>query len=120
MRLIDGDVLIEKFNEKVDMAECLIDERTAERFATFCALADAVEESHTVDAVPIVRCKDCKWSHTPYTDGFEKIFPRGALSCRMGRGLNQDPFGERLPNDDSLVSGDDFCSSGERKEGAEC
>ena len=54
MRLIDADVLIEKFNEKVDMAECLIDERTAERFATFCALADAVEESHTVDAVPVV------------------------------------------------------------------
>lgn len=49
MRLIDGDALIEKFNEKVDMAECLIDARTAERFATFCTLADAVEEMPTVD-----------------------------------------------------------------------
>ena len=54
MRLIDGDALIEKFNEKVDMAECLIDARTAERFATFCALADAVEEMPTVDAVEVV------------------------------------------------------------------
>ena len=53
MRLIDGDALIEKFNEKVDMAECLIDARTAERFATFCALADAVEEMPTVDAVEV-------------------------------------------------------------------
>lgn len=79
-----------------------------------------IRKRPTVDAVPVVRCRDCKWSHTPYTDGFEKTFPGGALSCRMGRGLNQDPFGERLPNDDSLVSGDDFCSSGERKEGAEC
>ena len=49
VRLIDGDALIEKFNEKVDMAECLIDARTAERFATFCALADAVEEMPTAD-----------------------------------------------------------------------
>ena len=61
MRLIDGDALIEKFNEKVDMAECLIDARTAERFATFCALADAVEEMPTVDAEVVTRCKDCKY-----------------------------------------------------------
>ena len=59
MRLIDGDALIEKFNEKVDMAECIIDARTAERFATFCALADAVEEMPTADAEVVVRCKDC-------------------------------------------------------------
>nr|DAU56536.1 MAG TPA: nin one binding protein [Caudoviricetes sp.] len=54
MRLIDGDALIEKFNEKTDMAECLVDARTAERFATFCALADAVEEMPTVDAEVVV------------------------------------------------------------------
>ena len=60
MRLIDADALIEKFNEKTDMAECLIDARTAERFATFCALADAVEEMPTVDAEVVVRCKDCQ------------------------------------------------------------
>ena len=61
MRLIDGDELIEKFNEKVDMTECLIDARTAERFATFCALADAVEEMPTADAEVVTRCKDCKY-----------------------------------------------------------
>ena len=53
VRLIDGDALIEKFNEKVDMAECFIDARTAERFATFCALADAVEEMPTADVEKI-------------------------------------------------------------------
>ena len=63
MRLIDADALIEKFNEKVNMAECLVDERTAERFATFCALADAVEEMPTVDAEVVVRCKDCEYSY---------------------------------------------------------
>ena len=78
MRLIDGDALIEKFNEKVDMAECLIDARTAERFATFCALADAVEEMPTADAEVITRCKDCRY--------------RGSICCpviheTMGNGL---------------------------------
>ena len=62
MRLIDADAFIEKFNEKADMAECIIDARTAERFATFCALADAVEEMPTVDAEAVVRCKDCEYS----------------------------------------------------------
>ena len=62
MRLIDADALIEKFNEKADMAECLIDARTAERFATFCALADAVEEMPTVDAEVVVRNKECEYS----------------------------------------------------------
>lgn len=94
MRLIDGDVLIEKFNEKVDMAECLIDERTAERFATFCALADAVEESHTVDAVPIVRCKDCKHSYEDLDD----------LICSYG------------PCVDCPVPPDFWCANGRRRE----
>lgn len=68
MRLIDADAVIEKFNEKADIAECLIDARTAERFATFCALADAVEEAPTVDAEVVVRCKECKhkgWVQEP-------------------------------------------------------
>lgn len=64
MRLIDADALIEKFNEKTDMGECLIDARTAERFATFCALADAVEEMPTVDAIVVKLYNN---SDEPYT-----------------------------------------------------
>lgn len=74
MRLIDGDALIEKFNEKTDLAECLVDARTAERFATFCALADAVEEMPIVDAVPVAHGRwvleahkeraNCRWNVT--------------------------------------------------------
>ena len=94
MRLIDADALIEKFNEKANMAECLVDERTAERFATFCALADAVEEMPTVDAVPIIRCKDCTFGH--YID-------HGHMHCLHPCGLTTN-------------MSDDFCSYAERKE----
>ena len=97
MRLIDGDALIEKFNEKVDMAECLIDARTAERFATFCALADAVEEIPTVDAVEVVRCRECKHCDP---ENYHCDHPMGTAAP-----LKRKP--------------DDFCSYGELKEGAD-
>ena len=98
MRLIDGDALIEKFNEKTDMAECLVDARTAERFATFCALADAVEKMPTVDAEVVVRCKDCKYLVNA------TVNPNGFLICHVT---------------DMEIAPEDFCSYGERKEGAE-
>lgn len=94
MRLIDADALIEKFNEKANMAECLVDERTAERFATFCALSDAVEQMPTVDAVQVIRCKDCTFGH--YID-------HGHMHCLHPCGLTTNMT-------------DDFCSYAERKE----
>lgn len=78
---------------------------------------ELVNESPTIDADQVVRCRECKWGHKPYTDGLEMIFPGITLSCRMRRGLNEDPSGELWTNGDSLVSGEDFCSHGERKEG---
>lgn len=98
MRLIDGDALIEKFNEKTDLAECLVDARAAKRFATFCALADAVEEMPTVDAEVVVRCKDCKYLENATVNS------NGFLICGV-------TFME--------VSPEDFCPYGERNEGAE-
>lgn len=95
MRLIDGDALIEKFNEKTDMAECLVDARTAERFSTFCALADAVEEMPTVDAEVVVRCKDCKYH-----------YDCGVHFC--------DRLGMDCPGDSDF-----FCSYGEGKNGGD-
>lgn len=50
------------------------------------------EQLPTVDAVPVVRCKDCKHE-----------FGGSCIICG---------FQKRKP--------DDFCSYGERKEGAEC
>lgn len=64
MRLIDADALMEKYNVKdVTMAECLTDTKMAKSFEKFCIISDAVEDAPTVDAVPVVRCRECKhWS----------------------------------------------------------
>lgn len=94
MRLIDADALIGTFDEKVDMKERIIDERTAERFATFCALSDAVEQMQTVDAVPVIRCKDCT---------FGRYIDHGHMHCLHPCGLTTNMT-------------DDFCSNAERKE----
>ena len=94
MRLIDADALIGTFDEKVDMKERIIDERTAERFATFCALSDAVEQMQTVDAVPVIRCKDCT---------FGRYIDHGHMHCLHPCGLTTNMT-------------DDFCSYAERKE----
>lgn len=47
----------------------------------------------TVDAVPVVRCKECKWTG-------------GDFVCYRGVMVQHKP--------------EDFCSYGERKEGAKC
>lgn len=99
MRLIDGDALVEKFDEfngKVDMAKCIADARIAVRVASFYVLADAVEKMPTVDAEAVVRCKDCKyWQDN--NDGYPHE------ECRWWHGETPD--------------GNDFCSYGERKDG---
>lgn len=52
-----------------------------------------VKAMQTVDAVPVVRCKECKWTG-------------GDFVCYRGVMVQHKPEG--------------FCSYGERKDGAEC
>lgn len=55
MRLIDADALLEKYNVKgTDIAECLTDAKMAKAFEKYCIIADAVEQTESVDAVEVV------------------------------------------------------------------
>lgn len=56
-------------------------------------IQQAVDEQPPVDAVPVVRCKECKWTG-------------GDFVCYRGVMVQHKP--------------EDFCSYGKRKEGAEC
>ena len=55
MRLIDADAL--DLDREVELAD---DWKTAHE------IANCVKYAPTVDAVPITRCKDCKWYDTEY------------------------------------------------------
>ena len=64
-----------------------------------------LQEAPTVDAVEVVRCKDCKHYKEFRTKRNKQIM---RLCCRMGK------------NDmEYSVKPDDFCSYGERKEGVD-
>lgn len=84
MRLIDADALWERLNYEPW-------ENNADRDEIALPIVTA---AFTVDAVPVVYCKDCKYYH---------LFKEGFRDCRHSGGL-----------DDALP--DDFCSYGERKE----
>ena len=58
-----------------------------------------IEAAPTVDAVPVVRCRECKF-------GSQDSEPDDAMVCVR-------------TNDGFWRSGNDFCSRGERKEGAD-
>ena len=80
MRVIDADKFILAL---MDASLSSVDEDT---------ILDLIDSVPTVDAVPVVRCKDCKHE-----------FGGSCIICG---------FQKRKP--------DDFCSYGKRKEGAEC
>ena len=89
MRTIDADKLVDMLYD--------------DEFAALCPLGEVsgvVDACPTVDAVPVVRCKDCK--HRIYKDMGEEIGEIG------GCGL----FNCAMPNEG-------FCSHGERKDGAD-
>ena len=78
-RLIDANALIEQFDES--------------NFKGF-VMKRLIEMQPTVDAVEVVRCKDCK----------HYVAPQGVPCCDCFYGLG-------FPN----KSGNDFCSYGERR-----
>lgn len=101
MRLIDANALMERFAEmqkmgKTDGTEyaCSFMSAGQEPSAEWYTIEDAVDNAPTVDAVPVVRCKDCKWF--------------GLAGCAI-----------QIVDDTDKPSEDDFCSFGERKGGDE-
>lgn len=92
MRLIDADNVRDLFDAEFKETRKLIlaGGKHLDNLAEGFTEADRViRQMPTVDAVPVVRCRDCRKFKT--------------YGCRM------------------VASGyDDFCSYGERKEGAEC
>ena len=95
MRLIDADVLLDEFLNRYT-------EREREWNLVFAAceikqdFANMISNVPTVDAVPVVRCKDCKH--------YEIHKPKVLENCERN--------GYIIP-----MKPDDFCSYGERKDG---
>jgi len=78
MRLTDADALLVALvhGHYIDKMQCGEIKRMVERY--------------TIDAVPVIRCKDCKWYY------------RGGATCMYWDGENN-------------MRGDDYCSQAERR-----
>ena len=67
-----------------------------------CVFYNAIENAPTIDAVPVVRCRECKHYREFHTKKHRQIM---RLCYRMGKHDMEYP-----------VKPDDFCSYGQRKE----
>ena len=132
MRLIDADSLVSSLNNG------RLKEQTGRAVPFNAGVAFAltmVEYAPTIDAVPVVRCKDCKWYDPPHIDhgggkrtDVEDDYPSVPLSVGIncgGKCMNtlreyccnhdrEDPDDyERLVKFRNRM---DYCSDGERKD----
>lgn len=82
MRLIDADALLEKMKQTYRYFDIKFD----------------VEEAPTIDAVPVVRCKDC----------IRRYDTDECPMCHLSEGKY-----------DEYTNGNGYCDRGERKEGAD-
>lgn len=96
MRLIDAEAL--------GVGRCSKDVLPAAYCAGWNGLINLIEQAPTVDAVPVVRCRDCRHYKEFRTKRHKQVM---RLCCRMGK-----------YDMEYHVNPDDFCSYGERK-GAE-
>ena len=92
MRLIDVDDL--------GVGRCSKDVLPAAYCAGWNGLLGLIEKAPTVDAVPVVRCKDCEYS------------------CKDANGRTCEGYWYELSEFAVAVQDDDFCSHGKRKEDA--
>lgn len=90
-RLIDADALKKKWQ---DVLDAKADEKDTVAYLTFELFIDRLKEEPTVDAVEVVRCRECK-----YWQDNNGGYPHE--DCRWGK--NETP------------EADDYCSYGERR-----
>lgn len=96
MRLMDADQMAVDESEAYMSAQVQITEdlKWLVNFAAHSKIQRLIADTPTVDAVPVVRCRDCRSYNKPKT-GWCEVH----LDC-------EHP--------------DDYCSYGKRKDGAEC
>ena len=100
MRVIDADQMAVDEYEAYMSAQVQItdDLKWLVNFAAHSKIQRLIADTPTVDAVLVVRCKDCIYTRKLY----------GRLVCKYGTCSG------------CILREDFFCANGERKEGAEC
>ena len=108
MRLIDADALYKSFGASGNCNNCPLDAYKCQYYNehTLMEFCERIDDAPTVDAVEVVRCKDCYYCVT------EKSFGKVYHYCEAFEQYAEgDLIGVSLQ-----VNPDHFCSWGERRE----
>ena len=102
MRLIDADLLLEHNGMSQDCRTCQHSTYRCgnDRKYTLMEFCERIDYEETVDAVPVVRCRDCLY----YREGLCYLHTE---LCTNKRGYKGEV---------ACVEREDFCSYGERKD----
>jgi len=101
MRLIDADALKADYGMKDDCADCEKELHGKVRSCEYDHIYSKmdfcgwIDDAPTIDAVPVIRCEDCKYSSD-----------NGVYGCRI------EPFNYDF---DTQMYANDFCSCGKRR-----
>lgn len=115
-RLIDADQMAVDESEAYMSAQVQItdDLNWLVNFAAHSKIQRLIAATPTVDAEVVVRCKECE-----HAERYERIDGTAGYYC--GHPQNTFVYGDRWDRVfKPAKEADDFCSSGERKEGVEC
>lgn len=106
-RLIDGD----KAKAVLMNIAChLIEAGDNARAGAIGAAAKIIDRQPTVDAVEVIRCRNCRWARQ--ANGGEPEETRGLIVCQCSK----HAYVPAVPGVRKIVDSDDYCSCGERKE----
>ena len=116
MRLIDAYALERRMNERLRTLEA--ENGPYDNYT--CGYEDAIDEiedAPTVEAVPVVFCKDCVYfreRHVRLADGTERDYASGEESVTADVGIN---VGSQCRKEEEpcFREGGDFCSRGVRR-----
>lgn len=98
MRLIDADALWDELTEDLEDGDVL-----------YRIPPSYIDDAPTVDAVPVVRCRECE-----HAERYERTDGTAGYSC--GHPQNTFVFGDRWDRVfEPIKEPDDFCSYGERR-----
>ena len=99
MKLIDVDALRADYGMAEDCKECKTAYRSCEydRIYSKMDFCGWLDDAPTVDAVPVVRCCECRWWHD----------------------WNGECYAKEAQGFGHLWNADDYCSYGERKDGGD-
>ena len=104
MRLIDADVMIEYLRKQ--LCDNCHEQKDWCDICDYAYLIDEMKKVPTVDAVEVVRCRDCKWWDEDDNDlyGYCMAMKHGYMSANWEIGIYRK------------YKGDFYCADGERRE----